>query len=210
MAGRLMRSREKWQSAPIVRPPTGRQPPIQGYWVGRRCCSRAPTAPPPRRLKKAVPARLRTRSTASWRFDVAARAPGSRIPVEPRALSLSALTTSHSGDAISSLITYQNSQPRSPAGILHEAVDRVRGRASTAFFSLRAGSVVGALEQQRRPTQQPWIGGCRPVSGRTIGADCHFSRDRINRPATLCPCPRTGSSIYRPSHPHRHCGAADG
>ena len=121
VAGRLMRSREKWQSAPIVRPPTGRQPPIQGCWVGHRCCSRAPTAPPPRRLKKAVLARQRTRSTASWRFDVAPRAPGSRILVEPRAPSLSALTTSARGDAGSALITYHNSPPSSAAGSLPEA-----------------------------------------------------------------------------------------
>lgn len=131
VAGRLMRSREKWQSAPIVRPPTGRQPPIQGCWVGRRCCSRAPTAPPPRRLKKAVLARQRTRSTASWRFDAAARAPGSRILVEPRAPSLSALTTSARGDASSALITYHNSPPSSAAGSLPEAekpgsADRIR------------------------------------------------------------------------------------
>ena len=34
----------------------------------------------------------------------------------------------------------------------HEAVDRVRGRASTAFLGFGGGSVVGAREQQRRPS----------------------------------------------------------
>ena len=73
VAGRLVRSREVSQLAPIVRRPTGRRPPIHGCYEGRRCCSRAPTTLPPPKPKKAVLARPRTRSTASWRFDVAAR-----------------------------------------------------------------------------------------------------------------------------------------
>ena len=49
--------------------------------------------------------------------------PGTRFPnpVEPRAPSLSALTTSPRGDASSALITYHNSPPSSPAGSLPEA-----------------------------------------------------------------------------------------
>ena len=117
VAGRLMRPREEWQPASTVLRSTGWQPPIQGCCVDRRCCSRAPTTLPARRLKKAGLARPRTRSTASWRFDVAGRAPGSRILFQrPAAASLSAMTTSPRSVATSAVITNCHNFPPQQSG----------------------------------------------------------------------------------------------